>query len=260
MKFVQSLSRGMTGTGLMALGAMLFLKGVIAIVPWDEEYDKYRFLQSIGAQNYALKIGEKYYSLSWLEPIATPILVGAEILRGSDNDKNILENLFGTTKIAIDSFFEASFVQGITELFSSSSIGEGIAKKLLDAHSMFTPLSAFCKALAQWTDPYVRETKDSNPIKQMLKERLAETPFYQKTLPTRIDVFGNEAKTLDGENNVFNVFFNPATVTDYVTTEVHDEVLKLYDETKEITVFPDYISRPDVTYDKNTVTLDEKAV
>jgi hypothetical protein len=258
MKFVQSLSRGMTGTGLMALGAMLFSKGIIAIVPWDEEYDKYKFLQSMGVQNYALKVGNKYYSLSWLEPLATPLLVGAEIARGSDNDKNMIENLFGTTKIAIDSFFESSFVQGISELFSSDSIGEGVAKKLLDAHSMFTPLSAFSKALAQWADPYIRETKADNTILQMLKERASETPFLSKTLPTRIDVFGNEVKTLDGENHVFNVFFNPANVTDYVTTEVHDEIIRLYDETKEVTVFPDYISKREVTYDKNKVTLDEK--
>ena len=252
LKFVQTLSRGLTGTGLMAAGAMLFAKGLIAIVPYDEEYDKYRFLQSMGVQNYALKVGNKYYSLSWLEPIATPLLIGAEMLRGKEDDKNILENIYGTTKIAIDSFFEASFVQGISELFSGDSIGEGISNKLLDAHSMFTPLSAFSKSLAQWVDPYVRETKDDDGLKQMLKERISQTPFLSKTLPAKIDVFGNEMKTLDGENSVFNVFFNPANVTDYVTTEVHDELIKVYDNTKDVNVFPDYINKPEITYDGNT--------
>ncbi len=54
------------------------------------------------------------------------------------------------------------------------------------------------------------------------------------------------------------MFVNPANVTEYRTTKVHDEIIKLYDQTGAVNMFPDYVSRPEVKFQKNSAVLNDK--
>lgn len=66
-KVIDELAAGLTGTGIMALGGFLASQGLLT--GGGSEDGKERGFDALrGNQNYALKIGNKSYTLDWPRP------------------------------------------------------------------------------------------------------------------------------------------------------------------------------------------------
>ena len=77
-KAIDNISAGLTGTAIVGLGAFLAHLGALVVAP-DEDDEVAGYKKMLGAQNYALKIGDNTYTIDWMAPIALPLFVGAEI-------------------------------------------------------------------------------------------------------------------------------------------------------------------------------------
>lgn len=75
-EFIDRLAAGMTGTGIAVVGYLLAGLGNVVGGAGDDEEAKFR--DSLGLQSYALKFGDKTYTIDWLAPAALPFFVGAE--------------------------------------------------------------------------------------------------------------------------------------------------------------------------------------
>ena len=77
---IDHIASGLTGSGLMALGAYLFAQGIVTSGGGDDEgQDAINDLT--GVQNYALNLpGGGNVTLDWLAPEALPFFMGVELM------------------------------------------------------------------------------------------------------------------------------------------------------------------------------------
>ena len=127
---VNSIAKTVTGTGLFALGALLWDQGFLSAGPSDDEEEK-TLDELAGKQPYSLRFkGEDgnahNYTLEWLTPVAMPMFMGAEfwkMLQETDGVSTFAdyENLF--TAIA-DPMIQMSMLQGLNDSLDSIRYAE----------------------------------------------------------------------------------------------------------------------------------------
>ena len=115
---IDSWSKTLTGTGLLALGYYLKNKGILNSSNKDEKWQD----DLEGIQNYSITINGKTYTLDWAAPAVMPLLMGAEMSKIKDRsamlDTKWYDNLDAvgeTVNALLDPMFETSMLQGIKD-------------------------------------------------------------------------------------------------------------------------------------------------
>lgn len=226
-KFVDTLARSMTGTGLAVVGYLMAQKG---IVTGDRDSNKKvgGIETALGKQNYAFKIGDTYYTYDWGLPAAAPMAMGADIYNAVHKTKEGENAVLKGTESAVNLLFNSTLLKGPSGFTGGYSPAVALGQGLLNTTTQATPTAG--KQIAQLIDPFQRETYDPNKFKQTLNKTVARIPFASKTLPAKVDVFGNEVKAFQGRNNVWNVMFNPGFSTTYNPNEAQKEMIRLYED------------------------------
>jgi hypothetical protein len=122
---IDSLAKSITGTGLFALGALLYNVGWLSAGADDDEKQE-AFDKMNGEQNYALQFVDDNeemhsYTMDWLTPVAMPMFMGAEfweMLQEADGERTFAdyEQLF--TAIG-DPLIQMSMLQGLNDSLES---------------------------------------------------------------------------------------------------------------------------------------------
>ena len=84
----------------------------------------------------------------------------------------------------------------------------------------------------------VYESKDQT--KSAENQVKTKIPGLSNDLPVKRDTLGREIKKYGGENNIFNVFFNPANTTKGKISESAKVIYDVYQKTKDKTIMPRY--------------------
>ena len=120
---IEDLASGLTGTGIMALGAFLKHQGLLTGAA-NENYNVDTAETEQGAQNYALKIGDKSYTLDWLAPMSLPLFVGAELMDlagDQDGEGDTIDRVIGAISTIAEPVTEMSMLQGIQNILNELS-------------------------------------------------------------------------------------------------------------------------------------------
>lgn len=125
-KVIDELAAGLTGTGIMALGGFLASQGLLT--GGGSPNSKERGFDALrGNQNYAIKWGDKSYTLDWAAPAALPLFVGVEAY----NDWKSAHE-FGEFPDFIDSLtqitqpvLEMTMLQGLNDMIKSAKYSDG---------------------------------------------------------------------------------------------------------------------------------------
>ncbi len=120
---VNSLAKGLTGTGLFFLGMWLSSVGVLVGGAEDDEDLEY-FQQMNGQQNYALKIGDTYITIDFLSPAAIPMFVGAQIQKLSEDGGVELKDWESALTSIADPLVEMSMLQGVNDTLDNIRFSE----------------------------------------------------------------------------------------------------------------------------------------
>lgn len=124
---VDRIASGLTGTALMALGAMLSRLGILrSSGEEDETYET--FLQGTGAQTYALNVGDLSIGISNIAPASIPLFMGATLAEGLNAGDGSLMDVFTALASAANPLMEMSFMSSLNEVLNSYS-----ENKLVDA-------------------------------------------------------------------------------------------------------------------------------
>lgn len=203
-KFVMNLGRGLTGTGVAIVGALLASLGVIHPGREDEEDKKLGVIRKAQGRSYStyFKLGDWEIPLDFAQPSSGPLYIGAKIawaLEEMGDDVNapalIGTVLYGSALETGNQLFDNSFLSGFSALFSGYNDAAGIASNIAEniAENQASRLTTSAiRALAKVTDPYVRDVYSQNAVKQFLNRQIVQNwPLLRQTLPVKTDITGD---------------------------------------------------------------------
>lgn len=203
-KFVMNLGRGLTGTGVAVVGALLASLGAIQPGREDEEDKKLGVIRKAQGRSYStyFKLGDWEIPLDFAQPSSGPLYIGAKIawaLEEMGDDVNVPALigtvLYGSALETGNQLFDSSFLSGFSALFSGYNDAAGIASNIAEniaenQASRLTPSAI--RALAKVTDPYVRDVYSQNAVKQFLNRQIVQNwPLLRQTLPVKTDITGD---------------------------------------------------------------------
>ena len=203
-KFVMNLGRGLTGTGVAIVGALLASLGAIQPGREDEEDKRLGVIRKAQGRSYStyFKLGDWEIPLDFAQPLSGPLYTGAKIawvLEEMGDDVNVPALigtvLYGSALETGNQLFDNSFLSGFSALFSGYNDAAGIASNIAEniaenQASRLTPSAI--RALAKVTDPYVRDVYSQNAVKQFLNRQIIQNwPLLRQTLPVKTDITGD---------------------------------------------------------------------
>lgn len=270
-KYIDNLSKGLTGTGIAVLGYALADAGMLKASGGDDD-KKENYDEATGSQSYSIEIAGKTYSLDWLAPVGIPLFTGAEAysikntkknekssISSDDNKKenqllNSLENWANGMAKSISPMSEMTMISGLTSALSSynedkfSAMGTNAVKSYVN---QFVP--TLIGQIAKTSDEYERSTTSTKTdllqkaIDQTKLQITSKIPGLRKTLPVKTDIWGNKQKQ---EENLpiraLNNFINPSTVKEITKDKVNNEINNLYSKNGEKSILP--VSSIDKTF------------
>ena len=250
---VSDFSKSLSGVGISLFGYWLASMGLLSAgAPEDDKEKGFETLQ--GAKNYALKIGDTYYTIDWMAPVALPLFVGAELhnaLEGKGFDLAAVAD--SLTKVS-EPMFNLSMLDGINSAFKSIAYSEGnyltdfATEAALDYISQALPTLG--SQIARTIDPTVRNgyyiDKTSvipEGVQTLLNTIQSKIPGFSYLLAPKVDQWG---RTTNKENVVlraFENFISPGYISTRKETLVDKELAEIYEETGEKSVLPSYADK-----------------
>lgn len=252
---LEDISSGLTGTGIIALGAFLASQGVLSAGA-SENKKEAGFNDLTGAQEYAIKIGNGSYTIDWASPVALPLFVGAEIA----NQFNRESEGFNFARIAdaltavSEPMINMSMLQGINNAIKTAGYSEQpVTDIAMDWMSGYVAqgVPTLLGQVARSVDPVRRTTyveKDSalpRSFDKALQKTKNKVPGLSQLSQPYIDQWGRAQENTGGSvlgRMAYNMLSpgyyseNKATKTDYVLEQ-------LYKKTGETSVLPGYASK-----------------
>ena len=250
-EFIDSLSSGLVGTGLVGLGLLLAKHGLL-LGGADDDDEQQSFDKLRGKQNYSINIGNATITLDWLAPESMPLFVGValwESFSDDERDGNILENALEAIANIAMPIFDMSMLQGVNDLLEGLryvSDGKGMMKLFVDAAANY--LSQYIPTLGgqieriietQREQTFIDRSEDapSSTAQYKIASILNKIPGVDYNQIPYIDAWGRTEETGGVAERVLNNLINPAYVKKSGETWVDDELQRLYD-LGETGVFP----------------------
>lgn len=254
VQVIDDLSKAVTGTGLMVLGAWLASKGIMnGVIAGDDEKERGLKLAE-GKQDFAINVGDKSITVDTFAPSIIPMLMGASLYETANSKNGGLVSVgdFADAVAAIDSpMIEMSVLSALDDMLTSIKYSEDpvssiAASAVKNYAGQFIP--TMLSAVARTTDDTKRSTyidknspygKTVEELKQSMKYK---TPTLHQTLEPTLDVWGREQSEGKLGERIINNFLNPTSIKTVNETDIDKELERLYKATGESGVIT---SKPD---------------
>lgn len=237
-KFVQDLGKATAGTLLYIAGYALAKAGITSGES-DDDKDVANFMKNtLGISNYSIKIGDKTFTYDWAQPLAAPLSITANLVNKSKNDATGIEKIVSSLDTAGNILLEQSFLDSLnTVLSNNDGVVTGIEEAILELPSRAVP--TFMKQVSDMIDGTQRTSFEKDkPLESAVNKIKVKLPGISKNLAPSVDTLGREIQKYGGENNIFNVFLNPANVNTKNISESAKEIYNVYKATGDKNVMP----------------------
>lgn len=263
---LDQITQGLTGTGVLLLGALLMHLGWITGGDAGDDKET-EFAEQQGWQPYSLKIGDGYYSIDWLAPMALPLFTGVELYQQFWGDHAGDNDWLGALGRIADPMLEMSMMSSISGLFDSIAYADGNSLWPIAASIASNYIGQFFPSLGGAIERIgtdTRQTTYTNPdgalptdVQYTISNALNRIPGVDFQQTDYIDAWGRKQETGSALYRAFDNLANPGTYSADRSTEVDAELQRLYDVTG-VDVFPSRVS-PNETYTKknNDGTVEE---
>jgi hypothetical protein len=243
---IDHLAQTLTGTSLTLIGFALANAGILNGAGDDDKEGKYDY--QLGEQSYSFNLGGNSYSLSWLTPVAMPLLVGAnayeKLVEKSEWDMNVVVDTLAQT---LDPLSEMSFLSSLDDVLSSYDSGIdriwGAGESMVQNYAtQFIP--TLSSQIAATFDDVKRSTKPSANSgfdfgEETLNKIKYKIPGLRNTLEPTTDIWGNEYEQSESwAARAFENFLSPANKRTGISTAVDSELKDVYRETGDASVLP----------------------
>ena len=259
---IDALSKSITGSALMALGAYAFKAGLITLKADDGDKDKYEGATQ-GKQKYSIEIGDFLRdigvdapdtvsaSLDSLSVGAMPFFMGAGIADGMEDDNKAA--VIGNSMLSLwDPLADLTLLSGITDLIqsiqntndSNSAVGVAVENIILGYLGEYIPTIA--KQVGRSVGHETRKSYYSDQKDQLLRAVDFDLTGMKNWIPglegeDYIDPLGRTQESVGG-NLLGRLAYNtlsPVTINYSRPSEVDDFLDAVYQQTKKDSVYPD---------------------
>ena len=244
---VDHLSAGLTGTGILALGAYLAAEGLLKVRTGDDDQEK-EYNQDRGMQDYSLQIGDKSYTLDWAVPAAMPLFAGAAIMEsagdGGSSFDAVMDAIGGISEVVL----ETSMLSSLNDLISNWSYADNKALYLIDRTAtsyagQYVPTVG--GKIASAMDDTVRKSyvekgtgqlaSDLGYFAQSMEKKI---PGARETLQPKVDLWGNEVSNGEVGDRLLQSFLSPGYFKTVDTGDIDKELRRLAEATGSSAVYP----------------------
>ena len=234
-RFVSNFGKMAAGTMLYVIFAALYAAGHIKGSS-DEDKDVAAFEKYIqGIPEYSIKIGGKWFSYDWAQPIGAVPAIIADYMESREEGSGAIDSVINAFKAGGEVLFNQSFMTSFKTLFSAESFSEGLLDIILG--EVTVPVPTVFSQLANVLDEKRRVTYDgTSEFKSALNRALIKIPGIRNMLEADIDVLGREVD--NSQKSWFNAFFNPANVYTDTSTDVTDHAYEIYQSTGDVGAIP----------------------
>lgn len=237
---IDELAAGLTGTGLVALGALLSRLG--ALTGGGSDDDKENKFQSLqGKQNYALVLPDgTTVTLDWLAPEVLPVFVGVELYNSLSGNGGSWENILAAISTIPQPMLDMSMLQSVNDLIDNAAYAKkgkgiykiiaGMATSLLSQFvpTVFGQVERTIETERQQTFIDRSENAPSSAVQSFWARLNDKNPFYDYNKIPYIDAWGRTEETGTFAERFANNFFNPAYVKEASGTPIDSELERLY--------------------------------
>lgn len=244
---VDHLSSGLTGTGILALGAYLAAEGLLHVRAGDDDKEE-AFETSMGKQDYALQIGDKSYTLDWAVPAAMPLFAGAAIMQSAEKGGSSFDAVVDAILGMQDVVLETSMLSSLNDLISYWSYADNKVGYLIDrAVSSYAGqyIPTIGSKVASVFDDTVRKSyvekgsgQLSSDLDYFLQGAAKKVPGARNQLQPMVDMWGNEVSNGSAPERVFQSFFSPGFLKAQDNSPATQEIRRLAKATGDSTVYP----------------------
>ena len=250
---IDMLASGLTGSAIMVLGAFLFDKGILTMESGeDDKEDKY--LKGLGKQGFAIKLGDKSYSLDWMAPASLPLFAGANIANyfEKEHELSLGEFIDAFTQIT-QPLYELSMLSSFNDLLEDVSYADNkmnaIVASIVSSYiTQYFP--TVLNKVSRTLDTKERKSyyDKNNPwlvkdLSYLINNVWKKIPVLSQYMQPSIDIWGNEIETGTLWNRVFANFLSPGYLKQDKATATDKKLLKLYEKTGLNEVLPSYASK-----------------
>ena len=244
---VDSIASGLTGTGILALGAYLAAEGLLHVRAGDDDKEE-AFERSMGGQDYAIQIGNKSYTLDWAVPAAMPLFAGAAIMesvrKGGGTFDALVDSLLGMQDVVL----ETSMLSSLNDLVSNISFAKSKPMYLIDrAASSYAGqyIPTIGSKVAFVFDDTVRKSyvekgsgQVASDVNYFLQGAAKKVPGARNQLQPMVDMWGNEVSNGSAPERVFQSFLSPGFLKAQDNSPATQEIRRLAKATGDSTVYP----------------------
>lgn len=244
---VDSIASGLTGTGILALGAYLAAEGLLHVRAGDDDKEE-AFEKSMGGQDYAIQIGNKSYTLDWAVPAAMPLFAGAAVMesvrKGGGTFDALVDSLLGMQDVVL----ETSMLSSLNDLVSNISYAKSKPMYLIDrAASSYAGqyIPTIGSKVASVFDDTVRKSyvekgtgQLSSDVNYFLQGAAKKVPGARNQLQPMVDMWGNEVSNGSAPERVFQSFLSPGFLKAQDNSPATQEIRRLAKATGDSTVYP----------------------
>ena len=234
---IDRISAGLTGTALVALGALLTAHGILT--PPDDDDDKQAGFDKLrGAQSYALKLGKTYVTVDWLAPEALPVFVGSQLSKlFSGDSEGGLKALYSALTTISEPMLEMSMLSSLQDVIENVSYADSKLMAILSTAATnyltqaFPTLAGQVERITESERETTFATEDSpltKDIQYILAKVMNKLPGEFQQIPY-IDAWGRHEETGTVLARAFNNLLNPAYLSYDKSEPFEDELQRLYD-------------------------------
>lgn len=266
---IDSISAGLTGTGLLGLGVYLASQALLRGHGGDDD-DKREFEDLQGHQTYSLELPDgTSITLDWLAPECLPLFIGVNLWEETNGGREslTLSELLTAISNVSEPLLEMSCLQSLNAIFDvvGYAKSDGIAalpKAIASAATSYlTQALPTLLGQAERTGEGNRYTTYTNKNNKYLTPDMqyavgkasARIPGWDYNQIPYIDAWGRTELTGKPGERAFNNFLNPAYTSKIDESPMEKELMRLYNATGEA-VFPSRASK-NLTVSGEAVTL-----
>lgn len=250
---IDSISAGLTGTGLMVLGVFLAAQGLVRGHGSDDD-DKNEYAELTGHQAYALELPDgTSITLDWLAPECLPFFIGAnlwELTDGGEKPLTMANVLDAVTQVS-EPLLEMSCLQSLNAVFDAVGYAKSNGMAALPTALANAAASYMTQALPTLLGQLERVREDiryttftekdsflTTDMQYTLGRASAKIPGVDYHQIPYIDAWGRREATGSVGKRAANNLLNPAYVSRVAESDMERELLRLYDVTGDGGVFP----------------------
>lgn len=194
----KAMAEGAFGPAVMGAGYALANSGLMTF-GFPEDRKERDLWEAEGKQPYSVKVGDRWYSLNYLQPFGTLLAIGGQANQSVKDGEDAGAVISQGIATAGQSVMNQSFLKGVSGVLDAIDDPKRYAENYV-SNTAGSVVPNFVRAGARASDDKQRETGGA------IEGIKGAIPGARQTLPAKQDMFGNDVPAKD---NFLNQFVNP---------------------------------------------------